>query len=43
MFFSLPKFKDFNKIALAYLEPNQMFKLEHFMISDPTINQMHGQ
>ena len=43
MFFSLPKFKDFNKKALAYLEPSQMFKLEHFMIPDPTINQMHGQ
>ena len=41
MFFSSPKFKDVNGIALAYSEPSEISKLERFvkivlMIPDPT-------
>ena len=30
-FFSLPKFKDFTRIAVEYSKPSQTFKLERFV------------
>ena len=48
MFFSLPKFKDFNRIAVAYSEPSQTSKLQRFveiviMILDPTVSKIPRQ
>ena len=48
MFFSLPKFKDFNRVAVAYSEPSQTSKLQRFveiviMILDPTVSQIPRQ
>ena len=48
MFFSSPKFKDFNRIAVVYSEPSQTSKLQRFveiviMILDPTVSQIPRQ
>ena len=48
MFFSSPKFRDFNGIALVHSVSSQTTKSEYFMkivlmIPEPTINQIPRQ